>query len=1012
MSQNITFNGNGYVIPDLGEINWGQNLTDFFVSIPAGALQPTGGGFTLTAEVDFGGAFGLKSIYYKSRTTNPAAAGAVRLANTDTVSFRNAANSADLTLGVNGSNQLTFNGVVLESDTLPSGDMFVGNASNSSTARTISGAWTMDNLGVATLSSNYITNAMINAAAAIAYSKLNLTGSIVNADINAAAAIAYSKLNLSASIVNADVNASAAIAYSKLNLVGGIVNADINVSAAIAFSKMAALAASRMLVSSSAGVVTDSLWSYSATDDLTTGPNDELRFQDTTGGQYVGFRAPATVTTHTYDLPIAAGTAGQVLSWQAGGQLQWINAAGGGTINTGAANYFTYYPASGTTVDDQDLMFLSGNTIAISKLVAGGGVAIGLSNLANTATTDAATIAVSVGGALAGDPLMYFNVNAVNNWAIGLDNSDGDKFKIANNYEFVGVNEYFVMTTAGNITLAGQVGIAAGSAASPSYSFSADTNTGFYSPLADNIGISTGGVLRWTIDGNGTMYAGTTQGIQFPNGSAAIPAMNFTSDTDSGWFGLADNSMRLSLGGTQRFIFDTGQFYTPDGSTSLPAWTFVLDSNTGIYRSASDTMNFVAGGSDVFRIDTSLRVLTGHNVEMGTTSVFLGSDGSAAAPSYSFQNDTNTGFFRGTSDRIDASIGGTSLFQFSLTGFQTQIQNASSIITQSAFSGGILGMVIDNSSNTASSASRDFIRVAGSSAGDPYTLWNIAGVTSFAMGLDNSDGDKLKISNSSDLGTNDRFIIDTSGNIAMGANATIGPAFSIQDNSASDLRFLIYKNNSTGDPFTNWSTDTTNWSAGIDNSDSDKWKLNNTSSLAVGSTLEINLSNQLMVLDGSVSLPTLSFSNDQDTGFYRVGANQLGVAVGAAQSAQFNISGATDGTTYTPLLLFAGNQFGGGGAQNSSSFQVRTTASVSTTATTIGGTEYGIAVISGATAGGANIFTDLVIMHYSQNATVVASKNSNSPAARTYSLSGDQLQLAMASGTYNISYMLWKTPLR
>lgn len=65
------------------------------------------------------------------------------------------------------------------------------------------------------------------------------TGVIVNADVNAAAAIAYSKLNLATSIVNADVSASAAIAYSKLNLATSIVNADINASAAIALSKLA-----------------------------------------------------------------------------------------------------------------------------------------------------------------------------------------------------------------------------------------------------------------------------------------------------------------------------------------------------------------------------------------------------------------------------------------------------------------------------------------------------------------------------------------------------------------------------------------------------------------------------------------------------------------------------------------------------------------------------------------------------------------------------------------------------
>lgn len=69
-----------------------------------------------------------------------------------------------------------------------------------------------------------VTNAYVDAAAAIAYSKLNLGTSIVNADINAAAAIAYSKLNLSTSIVNADINASAAIAGTKVDPAFGAQN--------------------------------------------------------------------------------------------------------------------------------------------------------------------------------------------------------------------------------------------------------------------------------------------------------------------------------------------------------------------------------------------------------------------------------------------------------------------------------------------------------------------------------------------------------------------------------------------------------------------------------------------------------------------------------------------------------------------------------------------------------------------------------------------------------------------
>jgi hypothetical protein len=63
-----------------------------------------------------------------------------------------------------------------------------------------------------------LTNSNISASAAIIYSKLSLSNSILNADINASAAIAYSKLALSSSIVNADVASGAAIAESKLAL--------------------------------------------------------------------------------------------------------------------------------------------------------------------------------------------------------------------------------------------------------------------------------------------------------------------------------------------------------------------------------------------------------------------------------------------------------------------------------------------------------------------------------------------------------------------------------------------------------------------------------------------------------------------------------------------------------------------------------------------------------------------------------------------------------------------------
>lgn len=104
--------------------------------------------------------------------------------------------------------------------------------------------------------SNSIVNSDIATGAGITYPKLNLSSSIVNGDIAVSAAIAYSKLNLSASIVNSDISGTAAIAYSKLALTGSVINTDISASAAIAYSKLnLSLSVVNGDISTSAGIV-------------------------------------------------------------------------------------------------------------------------------------------------------------------------------------------------------------------------------------------------------------------------------------------------------------------------------------------------------------------------------------------------------------------------------------------------------------------------------------------------------------------------------------------------------------------------------------------------------------------------------------------------------------------------------------------------------------------------------------------------------------------------------------
>lgn len=70
MATTITFNGSSYSVPAYGDSGWAQgagNLSSYLVAIAAGALQTTGGTFTLSSPVNFGSSNGITA---KSFTTS------------------------------------------------------------------------------------------------------------------------------------------------------------------------------------------------------------------------------------------------------------------------------------------------------------------------------------------------------------------------------------------------------------------------------------------------------------------------------------------------------------------------------------------------------------------------------------------------------------------------------------------------------------------------------------------------------------------------------------------------------------------------------------------------------------------------------------------------------------------------------------------------------------------------------------------------------------------------------
>jgi hypothetical protein len=82
-----------------------------------------------------------------------------------------------------------------------------------------------------------------------------------------------------------------------------------------------------------------------------------------------------------------------------------------------------------------------------------------------------------------------------------------------------------------------------GTAASPSYTFTGDPNTGIYSDASDVISFATNGIRRARI---------TNTGVQLSNGSEAAPSYSFISDTDTGIYRIGVNNIGISTNATKR----------------------------------------------------------------------------------------------------------------------------------------------------------------------------------------------------------------------------------------------------------------------------------------------------------------------------------------------------------------------------------------------------------------------------------------------------------------------------
>ena len=154
-----------------------------------------------------------------------------------------------------------------------------------------------------------------------------------------------------------------------------------------------------------------------------------------------------------------------------------------------------------------------------------------------------------------------------------------------------------------------------GTAAAPSIYFKdSGTDTGIYSPGADQVGISTGGTVRLTATTTGITSA---LPVDVPLGAVGTPSITFTGDLNTGIYSPGADQVAISTGGTSRLAVSTTAVSStlavdvPLGAVGTPSITFTGDLNTGIWSPTADTIAFSEGGAEAMRIDSSSRLLVG-----------------------------------------------------------------------------------------------------------------------------------------------------------------------------------------------------------------------------------------------------------------------------------------------------------------------------------------------------------------------------------------------------------------
>jgi hypothetical protein len=279
-------------------------------------------------------------------------------------------------------------------------------------------------------------------------------------------------------------------------------------------------------------------------------------------------------------------------------------------------------------------------------------------------------------------------------------------------------------------------GAPAGSAAAPSITFTGDTNTGIYSPGADQIAISTGGFSRLFVDTGGRVGINKTPGVGA--GFSQRLQIKQTGDT---------------YDGLQVEKFDDDSFLGVGVYNSV--WSFVATYNTtGSYL----PVRFYTGASERLRIraDGTFEIKGA-----GTAGVSPGFSVNPSTPANSFVIDSSGRLLVGTSSDFDGYLNQVSSTSGTLLSLRRTNSNPGSIKLSSGASG----------DNVGSGTNLGYLRWYGFHTSADYEAARISAEVDNTPGANDMPG-RLVFSTTADgaASPTERMRIDNAGRVLVGTS--------------------------------------------------------------------------------------------------------------------------------------------------------------------------------------------------------------------------------------------------